>query len=910
MQPRDEQSAYPAHRVVDVGLRDGSTVRIRPVRVEDAAGVSQLFERLSFDSNRMRFHGVRHLGDQEVLSYVDVDYRNRFGLVAEGQREGAHAILALASFVTTEPAHAEVGIVVDDSCHGLGFGTLMIEHLSEAAAEVGIDVFGAEVLSTNAAMLELLRDMKLPLETSLSDGVIHVEFPTSLTPDAIDAFERREASASATAISRFLSPRSVAVIGASRSDRSIGGEIFRNLLDGGFEGPVYPVNPKSDHIHSVKAYPSVLDTPGPVDLAVIVVPAAQVIEVAGQCAEKGVSSLLIISAGFSEAGEEGAKRQAELMDLVRRTGMRVIGPNCMGVMNLDPSVRLNATFSPVSPGPGGLAFSSQSGALGIVVMQRALDLGLGLSSFVSVGNKADISSNDLLQYWERDEGTDVILLYLESFGNPRKFARLARRITRKKPIVAVKSGRSQAGARAATSHTGSLAAGDVAVEALFKQAGVIRTDTLEELFDVAATLGHQPLPKGDRVGILTNAGGLGILCADACEAAGLTVPPLSDASVERLKAFLPAEAGTGNPVDMIASASAEQYARSLHVLGADDALDAIIVIFIPPLVTRAEDVADALSATAALIEGKTVLACFMGSHGVQEKLRSGSMVIPSFAFPESAARALAHVRDHARWLERPLGQARVFEDVDRGAALAFAAGLLEEGERWLEPDAVDQLLGFYGIRTARSRLVGAVHEVGEAAEEIGGTVAVKLHSHTILHKSDVGGVRLGLDGPKEAENAARSILADLDDQGILDQLEGFVVQEMITGGGAELFVGMTFDPSFGPLLACGAGGTLVELMRDISVRITPLTDADASEMLESLNVYPVLEGYRGSPRLDIDSARALLLRLSMMVEDLPHLAELDMNPVVVFEAGKGYAVADARVRLATPRPPRPRGARN
>jgi acetyl coenzyme A synthetase (ADP forming)-like protein len=900
---------YPRHRVVDVGLRDGSTMRVRPVLPEDLPGVRAFFDRLSVDSTRMRFHGLRHPSEKDLRGFVEVDYHDTFGLVAQSAAGESSSIQALATYVRTQETHAEIAIAVADECHGKGLGSLLTEHLSEAARDAGIDTFEAEVLGSNAAMLEVLRHMELPLHTSMAGGEVHVEFPTSLTSQAIAAFEDREATAARASVDSFLHPRTLAVIGASRTRGSIGAAIFRNLLEMGFSGPVFPVNPKADVVQSVKAYPTVLDVPGPVDLAVIVVPADGVVDVAEQCAEKGVRSLLIISAGFAEAGPDGEKRQAALMEVVRRSGMRVIGPNCMGLMNLNEEVRLNATFSPVTPNQGRLAFSSQSGALGIAVMQRALDLGLGLSSFVSVGNKADISGNDLLQYWESDEDTDVILLYLESFGNPRKFSRIARRISKEKPIVAVKSGRTASGARAAASHTGSLAAGDVAVTALFRQAGVIRTDTLEELFDVAALLAHQPLPKGDRVGILTNGGGLGILCADACEAAGLQVPTLSESSIEALRHFLPAEAGTGNPVDMIASATADQYSASLKVLAQDTGLDSIIVIFVPPLVTRPEDVAAALMRTVGEFPEKTFLACFLGVHGVHDHLHTPEGAIPSYTFPESAARALAHVAEHARWCERPEGEIPVFDDVDRGGALSYAAGLLDEGERWLGPEEVEQILSFYGIRTARSRVVAGPSEVNVAAAEIGGPVAVKIHSERILHKSDVGGVKLNLATPSEAEDAARSIKKGLEQQGKLDLLDGFLVQEMISDPGTELFVGMTLDVFFGPLLACGAGGTLVELMRDVGVRITPLTDVDAAEMLRGLKIYALLEGYRGSPALDVHAAEELLLRLSTMVEDLPQLAELDLNPVIVFERDKGYAVADARIRVALPRPELPRGAR-
>ncbi|HET7482740.1 MAG TPA: GNAT family N-acetyltransferase, partial [Actinomycetota bacterium] len=449
--------AYPAFRAVDVSLRDGSTVRIRPVRPDDGPAVLDLFDRLSPDALRMRFHGLHRLTAEEVQRFTSVDYDRTFGLVAE-TAAGRSGVIALANYVAVSDRHAEIGIAVDDEHAGRGIGSIMIEHLGEAADAAGISVFEAEVLTSNAAMLEVLRQMRLPVEQSVASGVVHFEFPTSPTPEAVEAFELREGIAAAAAVARFFTPRSVAVLGASRRRGTIGGELFHNILEMGFEGPVYPINPSADVVQSVAAYRTLDDIPGPVDLAVIVVPAVHVLEAARACGAKGVGALLIISSGFSEIGAEGRELQRELLSIARGHGMRIVGPNCMGLINADPTVSLNATFSPIYPDSGRLAFSSQSGALGIAVIDRARQLGLGMSTFVSVGNKADISGNDLLQYWEQDDGTDVILLYLESFGNPRKFARIARRVSKNKPIVAVKSGRSTAGARAAASHTGSFAA--------------------------------------------------------------------------------------------------------------------------------------------------------------------------------------------------------------------------------------------------------------------------------------------------------------------------------------------------------------------------------------------------------------------------------------------------------------------
>jgi acetate---CoA ligase (ADP-forming) len=896
---------YPEHRIADVGLRDGSTIGVRPVLPEDRYEVEDLFQRLSERSNRLRFHGKHHPTITEIERFVEVDYKQTFGLVAETSRGNEQQIVALASYFANPDGTAEFAIVVDDPFQGRGIGSILMEHLSEAAVEAGVTAFAADVLSGNSDMIEVLGGLDLPLANTLDGGVIHSLFPTAQTPASIEAFEQREAVAAVAAVSAFLHPSSVAVIGASRRRGTISGELFRNLLDGGFQGPVYPVNPNSDVVQSVAAYRSVLDIEGPVDLAVLVVPADAVIHAAKQCAEKGVRALLVISSGFAEAGPEGVERQRRLLEVARQTGMRIIGPNCMGIVNADPAVSLNATFAPSMPSHGRLAFSSQSGALGIAVMDKARELGLGMSSFVSVGNKSDLSGNDLLQYWEQDEATDVILLYLESFGNPRRFARIARRVAQQKPVIAVKSGRSSAGARAAASHTGSMVAQDIAVDALFKQAGVIRTDTLEEMFEVAALAAFQPMPTSRKVAILTNGGGLGILCADACEAGGLEVAELTENTKEHLEKMLPSDASWGNPVDMIASASAEQYGKALRILAADPGVDSVIVLFIPPLVTKPDDVAEAIVGAAVDCPDVTLLACFMDDGGMQQKLHGPGVDIPAYTFPESAARSLSKLAEYAEWRARDRGTVPNFAGVDRVKGVEMGSLKIDLGERWLRPEEVDEILDVYGIPTPEFRTATTPEEAASAAKGIGGTVVLKLVSDTLVHKSDVGGVVLGLTEPEQVAQAARDMIRRLEEEG-LDPAAGFLVQEQSQG--TEMFVGSTLDPSFGPLVACGAGGTLVELIHDVAVRITPLTDLDAKEMLRELKSWPLFEGYRGQPPLDADALEDLLLRVGLLVEDMPQVAELDLNPVLVSELGA--VVVDARIRVAPVRRAAPRGSRS
>jgi acyl-CoA synthetase (NDP forming) len=574
--------------------------------------------------------------------------------------------------------------------------------------------------------------------------------------------------------------------------------------------------------------------------------------------------------------------------------MRLVGPNCLGVLNTAAEVALNATFMPRAPTAGRVGFLSQSGGLGIAIVDAANRLGLGLSAFVSIGNKADLSGNDFIRYWEQDTNTDVILLYLESFGNARKFARIARQVGRSKPIAAVKSGRSVAGARATASHTGALiAASDVSVDALFRQAGVIRTDTLAELFDVAALLSSQPAPRGNRVAIVTNAGGPGILCADACEAAGLQIAEISSRLRAGLRGFLPAEASLGDPVDMIATASAEDYRRAIEAIGRADVTDAIISIFIPPLVTAATDVAAAVSLAAERIPSEIpLLTVFMAYDAAPIEPRRSGRPIPVYAFPEEAARALGHAAGYGRWRDAPAGRIPTFEDCRPDEAAAVIARALGAGEEWLAPTDVAAVLDCYGLPAPASREVADPAAAGRAALELGGKVALKAVAAGLVHKSDAGGVRVGLR-PDQVEAAAREMKTRLMEADLVPS--GFLVQAMAPAG-VELIIGVVQDRAFGPLIACGAGGTSADLLHDVAVRLTPLSELDAREMPRSLNVFPLLDGYRGAQRTDVAGIEQLLLRVSALVEAHPEVAEMDLNPVVALPDGP--LVIDVRIRLA------------
>jgi acetyl coenzyme A synthetase (ADP forming)-like protein len=767
-------------------------------------------------------------------------------------------------------------------------------------------VLDAEVLAENHQMVKVFRDCGFPLKTHSLPGYLLIEFPTSLSPEALARFERREQVAATAAMRAFFEPRSVAVIGASRRRGTVSGELFHNLLEAGFNGPVYPVNPKASVVQSVVAYKSVLDVPGPVDLAVLALPAPYVVEAAGECAAKRVRSIVVISAGFAETGPKGAQRQRELLAVCRAAGMRLIGPNCLGIVNTDAEVRLDATFGPIVPLPGRVGFLSQSGALGLAIIDYANALGLGLSSFVSVGNKADISSNDLLSFWEQDERTDLVLLYLESFGNPRKFARIARRVARTKPVLAVKSGRSAAGARATSSHTGALlAASDVTVDALFDQAGVIRTDSLGELFDVASLLANQPIPAGRRVAIVTNAGGPGIMCADACEAGGLEVVQLSPRLQASLAEGLPAEAAVANPVDMLASAPPEHYRRTVELVAASGEVDAVIAIFIPPLPADTAAVVQAVRDATATAGSVPVLHVVMSSADPPLEDGDGPR-LPCYQFPEDAAHALVRAVEYATWRQRPEGQVPKLPDVrhDEAAALLAAALADGPGPRWLAPEEVARLLACYGVPVAEWRLAGSPEEAGAAANELGGPVALKAVAPRLVHKTEAGAVRLDLAGAEAVQAAAAEMAAAVAAEGYA--VDGFLVQRMV-GEGVELLVGVVHDASFGPVIACGAGGTAVELLKDVAVRITPLTDLDAAEMVRSLATYPLLDSYRGAPRANVAALEDLLLRVSALVEAHPTIAELDCNPVKVLP--DGVVVVDARIRVEAATPPLPLAAR-
>jgi acetate---CoA ligase (ADP-forming) len=884
-------------------LRDGGSILIRAIRPDDKERLVDHFQHLSQRSVYFRFFGAkRRLTDEELKRFTEPDFTHHVGLVATLLEDGEEHIIGVGRYIARDDAgaeahRAEVAFAVADAHQGRGIGTILLEHLAPIARANGVTEFEADVLGENNQMLEVFAKSGFVVRRAMEAGVMHVSFPTEETEGFLEASFARERAATAQSIRSFLNPRSVAVVGASRHHHTIGGALLANLKRDGFSGPVFPVNPQAAEIEGLRCYPSVSAIGVPVDLAIIAVPAAAVEAVVSDCARAEVRGVVVISSGFAEASAAGRAVQERLAQFVRESGMRMVGPNCMGVLNTDRAVSLNATFAPTWPPAGNIGMSSQSGALGLAILDYVRELNIGISTFVSVGNKADVSSNDLLCYWAEDPRTQVIVLYLESFGNPSKFARIAPDVARRKPIVAVKSGRSAAGTRAASSHSAALASLDVAVDALFEQAGVIRTDTLEELFDVAALLATQPVPAGPRVGVVTNAGGPGILLADACEAQGLKLPELAPSTLALLREFLPPHGGFANPIDMTASASAEHYRRAVEAVGADPNIDSLIVIYIPPLVTQPEEVATAIAAAAGTVAAdKPVLSVFISSKGAPAVLSSGPRgQLPSYSFPENAALALASVERYGRWRRRLPGTPFVLDRLACDTIRAVVDRVLATatGPLWLAPKDLATILCAAGINLAAFEQTTPAEAVA-TAEQLGYPLVVKVLAPAVLHKSDVGGVIMGLESPDAVAAAVDQLAERMHDIGT--PLEGVLLQREIRGG-LEALVGVTTDPTFGPLVVCGLGGVLVELLRDVAFRLSPVTDVDAADMIGKLRAAKLLDGYRGSPAGDRQALIGVITRISAVVELVPELRELDLNPVKVLSPGRGAVVVDGRMRI-------------
>ena len=868
----------------DVLLRDGRTLRLRPPRSADVEAVLEFFAALSERSFYQRFHGAPHIGPRLAEPFVDPDWEDRgsyAGVVAGAG--GEEEIVALAGYVRLrEVSTAEVAFVVADELQGYGVGTRLLEQLARRAHEVGIERFVAEVMPDNSPMVRVFEDAGFDVERELEGGVLEVRFEIGPTERYLASVDERDHVAVVRSLRPFFAPASVAVVGASARRGSIGGELFRNVLREDFSGVAYPVNRDAQPVSGVPGFSSIADIPEAVDLAVICLPGPAVLDAAESALRAGVKALCVISAGFAETGREGAERQDRLLASVRAYGARLVGPNCLGIAVAAP--RMNATFGPKAVPPGNVGFSSQSGALGLALLERASERGLGLSAFVSIGNKADVSSNDLLEYWEDDPDTSVVMLYLESFGNPFRFGRIARRVARKKPILAMKSGTTRAGARAATSHTAALAGSEAAVDALFAQAGVIRAGTLAELIDAAVLLSTQPLPRGRRVAVVTNAGGLGILCADACEAAGLELPTLGPRTQTALSAVLPREASLANPIDMLGSATAKTYEDALpHVL-ADNRVDAVIVNFVPPVMAGAEEVAAAVARAVERsgVADKPVLAVMISEGGIPRVLLRDPRRVAAFADPDAAASALGLAAARAEWLRRPAGSVPAIAGIERERAeQVISAALTSSTDVWLAPGDTRVLLGAYGVPLVPERVAASAEEAVDAARELGLPVAVK-SAVPGAHKTETGGVALGLADETEVRAEA-------------DRIGYPVIVQPMASGGTELLAGVTQDPVFGPLVAFGPGGTMAELIGEAGFRIAPLTDVDAQELVSTGKAGKLVRGYRGAPASDEGALTDLLHRLSKLGEDFPEVAELDLNPVIA--GPEGCIAVDARIRL-------------
>ena len=888
-------------------LRDGSTAFIRLSEPGDLDALREFFHQLSPESKRRRFFSAADPAEALVRRQCDSSNpRAQLTLIVSRLVEGTSRIIATGSYVARDEASAEVAFAVDDEFQGKGLGGLLLERLALLAARHGFVRFWALTLLGNQLMMETFRQSGFPIHSKIEDESVEIDFSVAPSEDSVSRSEMRDRVFTTASLRPFFRPRSIAVVGASRDTSSIGTRILEALSRGGFQGPIYAASPVLPSVAPWPAYPSARQIPQGTDLAIMVAPRDAVLEAVDDCATAGIRALVVVTAGFAEAGAEGRALQEKLLEKVRGHGMRVVGPNSMGLLNTDPAVRLNASVSPTLPPSGSVAMLSQSGALGLAMLALARQRHLGISTFISVGNKADISGNDLLQYWEGDEATRVILLYLESFGNPRRFARVARTVSRGKPIVVVKPGR-----RAASLETGSgaaaLVADDTAVDALFRQTGVIRAETLDEMFDLASALDRQPLPAGRRVAILSDRSGPGILCAGACEAARLSVPPLSDSTATRLEAFLSAGTAIGNPLELAASASADQYARALESLLLDREVDSVIAIQTP---LDADE-----SAAAAMLEairqgtaggraagsaGKPVLACLVAKEDASGPIVLAGESIPTYAYPESAARVLGKVATYAVWRAGPHGIVPDFDDIDPASARGICRRAIEErGAGWLTADEARAVLRAMHLPVAPGGAARTADEAAKVARSVGFPVAVKSASPNVFHKTEKGAVHLNVTDEARVRRAFNVIRDSLEADGSFVAKEGVLVQPMVKSD-VEVTVGMFEDPSFGPLIAFGLGGIHVEAIADPAVRVTPLTDRAAAAMVHETRGYPLLAGYRGYPPADIEAIHDVLLRISRLVEEVPDIAELELSPIFVGSPGEGCRILDSRIRVALP----------
>jgi len=884
-------------------LRDGTTAMIRLAESKDRSALQMFVEGLSRESKRHRFFSETNPPAELLASLCDnSDPRSLLTLLVTRTWNDEQHVIAAGSYLAKEENTAEIALAVDDTFHGKGLGTLLLERLALLAIRHGFVHLWAVTHADNLAMREVFKESGFDVHEALENGDMEMDILLVPTETTVTRSEIRERIATTASLRPFFRPRSVAVIGASRDPSKIGAKLLEALIANNFKGTIYPINRHASQLRGLRVYPSMRDLPHPVDMAIIAVPCDAVLGVVDECANRNVRALIIITAGFAEVDPKGRALQERLVQQVREHGMRMVGPNCFGLVNADPAVCLNATFSTHFPPFGRVAISSQSGALGLTILAAARRLHFGISTFVSVGNKGDVSVNDLLQYWEEDPSTEVILLYVESFGNPRRFARIARRVSRGKPIIAIKSGRSPSGSRAAGSHTAALAQRDVVVDALFHQAGVMRADTLEELFALATGLSSQPLPPGRRVAIVTNSGGPAILSADACEAGGLVVPALSEQTTARLATILSSAAALKNPVDLIASATPQQYHQAIHTLLVADEIDALIVLYTSVTMSDNSAIADGIvtgitAGRAAGAKGKPVLACWMAEGDHDRSLMTNHETVPTYRFPETPANVLSKAASYVEWRAQPIGMVADFDDLNLPLAREICEkAVARRGSGWLTTEEIRAVLAAMHLPILPGGVAPTADEAVGIAACIGYPVAVKLASHRLVHKTEIGGVRLSLHTAGEVREAFAAIRERLAHDDNLDAMEGVLVQPM-QADGVEVMIGMTQDRLFGPLLAFGLGGIHVEILGDVCFRITPLTDCDAAEMIRGIKGYRLLEGYRGHPPADIKAIEEVLLRVSRLVEEVDAITEIDLNPIFAMPPGQGCHIVDARIRV-------------
>jgi acyl-CoA synthetase (NDP forming)/GNAT superfamily N-acetyltransferase len=895
------QSSTAAMKEDTLLLRNGRSVAVRVATPADAPRIQALFAGLSAESLSMRFGGGRGpLDAEEIRPMAAAPGPHGLGLVALADNE-AERVVALCRLERTPGAsEAEFALAVDDAWHGLGLGTGLLERVIDLAAADGLDGLWGGIRPGNTAMLRVLHDLGARLSEVRNQEEVLVRLPVPADEGLEIAGTARFAGAAAASLAPLLRPRSIAVVGASRDPDEPGGAVFRSLIASGFPGPVFAVNSAASEVAGCRAYPALAALPEPADLVVVAVPAKAVPGVARDAAAHGARALAVISSGFSESGAQGAALEADLLHVARTRGLRVLGPNCLGIAVTDPSAPFDATFAAAPVPRGHIGLVTQSGGVGIGALAYCAAHGLGLSTFASIGNRADVSSNDLIAWLKDDGRTRAILLYLESFGNPRRFARIARLAARHVPIVALKAGRSAAGRRAASSHTAALAAGEAPTDALFHLAGVVRVESVEELFGVGELLAGQPLPAGPRLAILSNVGGPAILATDACEGNGLEVPVFAADLQERLRRFTSHVAATANPVDLGARADATVFAAAARAVVEAGAADALLFVYTP---VRGGDVLALVRTVQELADGRMPVAgCVIG-----ERQRAPGQdldhPVPWFEFPEDAVRALAGAWEARRLALRPADPPRTIEGTDPRAA-RWALEAAEPGS-WLDAEACGAMLGAYGIGMARSLRVGSPDEAAARQAEIGRPVAVKLVSRTLTHKSDVGGVILDCRTPEDAAAAYRSIEANVAATGHEGEMEGALVQELAPEG-LDLIVGSVADPLFGPLVLVGAGGVEAELWKDRQVALAPVGPRTAGELWRGLHCAPLIDGYRGAPAADRAALEDLVARVARLAADQPLLAELDLNPVRAFATGAGALVLDVRARRAAPHgPPTP-----